>query len=449
MRDKVLAFCRRERLFQPGDRVVCALSGGADSVAMTHCLLSLRQELGIEVRAAHYNHCLRGEASEEDEAFVRRLCVSWGIPLSCGRGDVAACALRTGQSVEEAARHLRYEFLLSQPGIVAVAHNADDQVETVLLHLLRGTGLRGLGAMRPRQERIVRPVLTVTRAEIEAYLLECGLDHREDHTNGEDEALRNRLRHHVIPLLKAENPSLSAAVERMTGLLRQDEDYLQAQTEALLEAAERPGGWDCRMLRGASPVLRGRAIRRLLTIPKPSMAHVRAVETLLEGTDGSASADLSGGFRAVREYELLRLERIAEEEDWEPLRLRPGESVWIAELGLRASLRGPVILQKSVDSLCTFAIRCDMMNPDPAVWIRPRKTGDRLHLPGGSRSVKRWMIDRKIPAGQRGRLPVLETAAGVAAVYSVGADCRQAAAPGEPAWIIEMNRGEIDDDQSI
>lgn len=449
MKDKVLEFCRREQLFQPGDRVICALSGGADSVAMTHCLLSLQQELNIHVTAAHYNHCLRGEASDEDESFVRRLCASWGIRLICGRGDVAADAAQTGRSIEEAARHLRYDFLRAQPGIIAVAHNADDQVETVLLNLIRGTGLKGLGAMRPRQERIVRPVLSVTRAEIEAYLLEQGLPHREDHTNGEDEALRNRLRHHVIPLLKAENPSLSTTVERMTGLLRQDEDYLEAQTEELLESARRPGGWDCRVLQAAPPVLRSRAIRSLLTVPKPSMAHVKAVEAMLVETDGSSSVNLSGGFRAVREYGLVRLERAEPPTAWEPLLLHPGETGTIPALNMSASMTGPMILEKTVDSFCTFAIRCDMMKINPAVCIRPRRSGDLLHLPGGTRTVKRLMIDRKIPASQRGLLPVLETEAGVAAVYGLGADDLQAAEPGELVWIIQLERGEIRYDQPI
>lgn len=438
MKDKVLEFCRRERLFRPGERVVCALSGGADSVAMTHCLLSLAEELQIEVTAAHYNHCLRGEASEADEAFVRRLCASWGLELVCGRGDVAENAARTGRSIEEAARHLRYDFLLSQPGVVAVAHNADDQVETVLLNVLRGTGLRGLAAMQPRQERVVRPVLTVTRGEIEAYLQAEHLPHREDHTNGEDEALRNRLRHHVIPLLQAENPSLSATVARMTGLLRQDEAYLEEQTRQLLELAKRPGGWDCRILQTAPPVLRSRAVRQLLTIPKPSMAHVRAVEKLLEDTDGSASADLSGGFRAVREYGLLRLERADTPPAWELLELHPGETGYIPALNLEVSMNGPVILEKKPDSRYTFAVKYDMMKANPVVWIRPRKQGDTLHLPGGTRTVKRLMIDRKIPASQRGLLPVVETENGVAAVFGLDADCLQAANPGEAVWIIQF-----------
>ncbi len=438
MRNKVLDFCRRESLTVPGQRVTCALSGGADSVALLHCLLSLREELGVEVSAAHYNHCLRGAESDGDEAFVRRLCASWGVELAVGRGDVAACARETGRSLEEAARQLRYAFLLSQPGLIATAHNADDQAETVVLNLLRGTGLRGLGAMAPRQGRVIRPLLPVTRAEVEAYLSAHGLPHREDSSNHRDDALRNRLRHHVMPLLRAENPNLSETVGRMTDLLRQDEAYLEERTDALLAQAARDGGWDCRTLRAAPAVLRRRAIRRLLELPKPSMAHVDAVDRLLDRLDGSASADLPGGVTARREYGLLRLETAHGPETFQPVRLEVGQQVLLPELSLRISAEGPVILEKELDYLSTFAIKYDMIDKAKVLWVRPRRTGDTLRLPGGQKSLKRLMIDRKIPAARRNTIPVLADGQGVLAVWQLGVDFDRMARPGEQALLIEI-----------
>ena len=448
MRDKVLQFCRRERLTKPGDRVVCAVSGGADSVALLHCLLSLRQELEIEVAAAHYNHCLRGEASDGDEAFVRGLCASWGVPLEVARGDVAAHAAGTGQSVEESARHLRYAFLLEQPGSIAVAHNADDQVETVLLNLLRGTGLRGLCAMAPKGERVIRPLLTVTRAEIEAYLSAHGIPHREDATNEEDEALRNRLRHHVTPLLRQENPDLPNTVARMTELLRQDEAYLEEQTGELLKKSRRDGGYDCRTLREAPAVLRRRALRTLLTIPKPAKIHVDAVETLLRDLRGSACVELPGGFVMRREYGLLRLEQAGTPNTFAPVDLEPGQTARIPGTDWEVSLIGPVILEKSVDSIPTFAVKYDMIGKGCTVTVRPRRTGDCLTLSGGTKSVKKRMIDRKIPAAIRDNLPVLAVGPDILAVYGLGTDVRRAAAPGDRAAIIQIrSRGEKDHDQ--
>lgn len=438
MRNKILDFCRREGLTVPGQRVTCALSGGADSVALLHCLLSLRAELGVTVSAAHYNHCLRDAESDEDEDFVRRLCASWGVELAVGRGDVAACARETGQSLEEAARRMRYAFLLSQPGLLATAHNADDQVETVLLNLLRGTGLRGLGGMSPRQGRVIRPLLPVTRAEVDAYLLANGLPHREDSSNQTDCALRNRLRHHVTPLLRAENPSLPETVGRMTDLLRQDEAYLEDQTAALLARAARDGGWDCQTLQDAPAVLRRRAIRRLLDIPKPSMAHVDAVERLLETRNGSASADLPGGVTARREYGLLRLEQAHGPETFQPVLLAAGQQAFLPEPGLWVSVTGPVILEKELDCLSTFALKYDMIDETKSLWVRPRLPGDALRLSGGQKSLKRLMIDRKIPAARRGLLPVLADSQGVLAVWNLGVDFVRAARPGEQALLIEI-----------
>lgn len=415
----------------PGSTVVCAVSGGADSVALLHWLWSNRQKLGITVTAAHYNHCLRGEASDGDEAFVRKLCTSWHIPLAVGRGDVARSARQSGMSLEEAARQLRYEFLLAQPGYIAVAHNADDQVETVLLNLLRGTGLKGLCAMDAVSGRLVRPLLAVTRQEIEAYLQKHGLPHREDATNTEDNALRNRLRHHVIPLLRQENPNLAGTISRMTALLHQDEAYLAARTDQLLDAARRAGGYDCLTLAGAETVLRRRALRRLLEIPKPAQAHVEAAEALLQTCEGSAEITLPGGYILRRQYNILSLDQAGQPECFTPVTLHPGENALLPEAGLRIFVDFPEILEKSLDCLSTFALKCDMMEEHPALTIRPRQMGDTLRRSGGQKSIKKWMIDAKLPACRRGLIPVVSWNSTVLAVYGLGASCLHIGQPGD------------------
>lgn len=429
MRDKVLAACRQ--LFAPGDRVVCALSGGGDSVALLHCLLSLRQELEITVAAAHFNHCLRGEESDGDEAFVRQLCADWGVELSVGRGDPRSL---TGESPEEAARHLRYEFLMAQPGLIATAHHGDDQIETVLLNLIRGTGLKGLCGMQPKNGRLVRPLLEISKEEVEKYLSENGLKCRFDSSNGADDALRNRLRHHVLPFLRQENPNLTAVFCRMTALLQQDEAYLEAKTAEILQKSAVKNGFDCVYLTNSPAVLRRRAIRQLLEIPKPAAVHVEQVERLLTDCSGSASVNLPGGLTAIREYGVLRFERKLPSDTFAPAVLRPGEDVLLPDL--RISLRGPVVLEEEVP----FAIHCD--GEEPVITIRPRQTGDRILLPGGHKTLKKWMIDRKIPAAQRDRLPVLADGRGIIAVYPLGCDTARQARPGERAWIISFQEQE-------
>ncbi len=429
MRDKVLAACRQ--LFAPGDRVVCALSGGGDSVALLHCLLSVRQELGITVAAAHFNHCLRGAESDGDEAFVRQLCAGWGVELAVGRGDPHCL---TGESPEEAARHLRYEFLMAQPGWIATAHHGDDQIETVLLNLIRGTGLKGLCGMPPKNGRLVRPMLEVSGEEVEKYLAKNGLKWRFDSSNAADDALRNRLRHHILPLLRQENPNLTAVFSRMTALLQQDEAYLEAKTAEILQKSAVKNGFDCAYLTNSPAVLRRRAIRQLLEIPKPAAVHVEQVERLLTDCSGSASVDLPGGLTAIREYGVLRFERTPPANTFSPVLLRPGQDVSLP--GLRISLRGPVVLEEETP----FAIRCE----DEAVTItvRPRQTGDRILLQGGHKTLKKWMIDRKIPAAQRDRLPVLADGQGILAVYPLGCDLARQARPGDRAWIISFQNEE-------
>ena len=425
-------FVALQALCAPGDRVICALSGGADSVALLHGLLAVKDELSLTVTAAHFNHCLRGAESDADESFVRELCAQWNVELAVGRGDPKAL---TGKSPEEAARELRYAFLLSQPGLIVTAHHADDQAETVLLNLLRGTGLKGLCGMEPRQGRILRPMLEISKRELLAYVTEHCLPYRTDSSNLCDDALRNRLRHHVMPLLQAENPNLTETVSRMTKLLRQDEAFLQQQVDALLETAVRENGYDCPTLLAAEGVLRRRAIRQLLPNPKPSMTQVEVVEALLSRQDGSAAADLPGGYLARRTYSLLTFEAAEASTPFPPCTLQVGKPVLLPELGLTVSLTGPEVLSRPVDNKTTFALRFDA---DPKVQVRPRQTGDTIHLSVGQKTLKKWMIDRKIPAHRRDLIPVFADEQGVFAVFGLGADVNRTANVGETAWILHI-----------
>lgn len=385
MKNKVLAAL--VRLTSAGQTVTVALSGGADSVVMTHCLASLGEETGIFVRACHFNHHLRGAESDSDEAFCREFCKKLGIPLTVGHGDVKARMARTGESLEEAARNLRYGFFAAQDGLIATAHTADDNAETVLLNLVRGTGLKGLGGIPEQRENILRPLLKVTRAEVMAYLLAHGLDHREDSTNEEDDCLRNRLRHRVLPLLKAENPNFLTGVSRMTENLRQDEALLQEQADGLTSVTD---------LQNAPEALRRRAIRaRLSQIPKLSFAHIEAVEAIVLGDKPSAEVSLPG-VTARREYDRLILDG-GETPSFAPVTLPCPGQVTIPELGL------------------TFS--CEEAG-DP-ITIRPRKAGDSIRLKGGSKTVKKLLIDKKIPAQRREMVPILERNGKILAVWGI------------------------------
>ena len=259
------------------------------------------EALGVTVSAAHFNHRLRGAESDRDEAFVRKLCDDWGVPLAAASGDAAARARETGESLEEAARNLRYTFFASLGQAVATAHTADDNLETMLLNFLRGTGLTGLGGIPPKRDFLVRPILCCTRQEVLAYLDAHRLPHVEDSTNAADDCVRNRLRHNVLPLLKAENPALAETALRTAQLLRQDDAFLDCLAETALQTASAGTmAWRCDALRAEPDAVRTRAVRAMLQtihIPKLSHAHIEAVDRLLFTDDPSASPSPAAGKR--------------------------------------------------------------------------------------------------------------------------------------------------------
>lgn len=440
MEDKVFRFLRDNDLITPGDDVTVALSGGADSVALLWVLRTLAPTLGLTLRAAHFHHGLRGAEADRDADFCAKLCADWEIPFSLGRGNAAARAAETGESVEEAARVLRYDYLCrTAPGKLATAHNADDNAETMLLHLLRGTGLRGLGGIPIRRDRIVRPLLCCTRAEIEALLQREGLPHVEDGTNAEDDCLRNRLRHRVLPLLREENPSLSRTLGRTAALLREEDAFLSrlaAQAEAECRAES---GWSCEKLLRLDPVLRRRVLLGMLTklgLEDPALRYVDALERLLTAGP-SAAAALPGGWVAQRTYDLLGFSEMGPLPVLRETPLSvPGDTELPDGLG-RISCCVTKNLKNCKKNLTTFALKYDMI-ATLELRARGRRSGDRLTLSGGTKSVKALMIDRKLPARLRNSIPVLTAAGKPIAVFGVGADPAWLAGDGEEAVMIKL-----------
>ncbi len=428
MKTEVLARCRRERLFSAGDRVIAAVSGGADSMAMLWCLHSLQEELGITLCAAHFNHGLRGTEADEDEAFVRAFCAAHGIECFAGRADVAAFAKESGMTQEEAAREKRYEFLLSLPcDRIATAHNADDNAETVLLHLLRGSGLRGLCGIPPKRGRIVRPMLSVTREEILLFLREEGVAWREDRTNEEDDCLRNRLRHHVMPLLYSEAPDLLKKLLRSCELLRGEDELLDKLAGKLLE----PDGDGYRIapLLTADDALQKRALRLILRESLPQNAaqsHIAALQSLLRSNDPSAQLDLPNGLTARRRYDTLAITEGGKIPSFPETALNVPGVTHIPELRLRVVCTVEEKFQKQGNTAFQFAVKYDMIATD-ALKLRPRRTGDRMQMDGGyTKTLKKLLIERRIPRDKRESLPVLTGGERVLAVLGLGvsADCR-------------------------
>lgn len=441
MENTVLAYLRENAMLSPGDDVTVALSGGADSVALLAVLRALRRTLEITLRAAHFHHGLRGAEADRDEAFCRALCAEWEIPFTCGRGDAAAEAARTGESLETAARSLRYAFLeQNAPGKLATAHNADDNAETLLLHLIRGAGPRGFCGIPPVRGRIIRPLLCVTRSEILQYLAQHGIPHVEDSTNTDDGCLRNRVRHRLMPLLRAENPSFTQAANRAMRLARAEDAYL---SRLAAEAAARcavPGGYSAEALLRLEPVLRRRVLLsalHTLELASPSEADVLRLEALLRSRNPSAALTLPGGIRVCRSYDVLLLHPQEPAPELPPCALNvPGETQLPGGAGV---IRCTVTKNSDFDhkNLNIFAVNYAMIT-ERGWTARSRRSGDRLTLSGGTGTVKSLMIDRKIPRALRGRLPVLLCGERLIAVFGLGLDPAYRAAPGERALLFQF-----------
>lgn len=417
MRDKVTQAVFDSGLLSPGQTIVCAVSGGADSMALLWALWSLRNELSLTVIAAHFNHRLRGEASDADEALVKQFCMAHKIPLRISSGDVAIEAERTGESLELTARRLRYAFLESLDcDKIATAHHADDNLETVLLNLVRGTGLRGLCGIPPVRGRIIRPLLSCTKEDLAAYCESNKLPTAIDATNEEDDARRNRLRHQVIPALKKENPRLAETALTMTALLRQDEEDLRVQAEAALEACHSKDGYSVPMLRGYSESVLSRAMRLILKqygVKNATSAHVEALVGLIFSNDPSAKVDLPEDLIAFREYDSLLFHQRGELRSLLPRELAPG-MLDLPEAHLRVFV-SPAEAQVHTPEVFT-------VSPKGKLYVRSREVGDKLTLSGGTKSLKKRMIDRKIPKLSRDLIPVLCDEEGLLGVWSFGED---------------------------
>ena len=412
MLERVLDLAREYDMLPHGGTVLVALSGGGDSMCLLHLLSALGSKGGFSVAAAHYNHRLRGAESDRDEAFVRDFCAARGIPCILGGGDVAVEAKRLGRGLEETARRLRYAFLQESAlrlgaERVATAHNADDNAETLLLHLVRGSGLQGLTGILPRRDKVVRPLLTTPRGEIEAYLKEHSIPFVEDSTNADLAYTRNRLRHTVMPLLREMNPNLTQSLSDTVRYLRADNDFLNAQAAMICQSAR----WaednvviEARLLAQAPAAVAPRVARRLLEMMGDgdtdcSAAHLGAIVNLCRGEDPSAVCFLPGGLLVQRVYrDLLFTTEKEFPAPFAPLPLAAGENV-IPGTGWTVKLSPPL----------------------PGLVARPRKRGDEITLPGrGTKTLKKLFVDEKIPRRLREQIPVIADEQGVLAVAGFG-----------------------------
>lgn len=407
-------------------RVLAAVSGGADSVALLCCL----RALGCDVAAAHLNHCLRGRESDRDEAFVRTLCEKLDVLLTVESVDVGAYALEYRLGTEEAARRLRYDFLERTADAVgadwiATAHTADDNLETVLFHLVRGTGAQGLAGIPPQRGRIYRPLLQITREEVEAYLAAQGQDHIIDSSNLSDRYTRNRIRHHVVPALREIAPHAARSVLRMSEQIRADAACLDEMAEAyrIPHAPIKDGEAviDCGALRGLHDSLRSRILKKtLLQLGLPmsevSSRHLCALSDLL---DRSGETDLPGGWTACTDGAELIIFRRAP--DWDAVSVGIGENT--LPNGRILTLRAVEKCTGVHNPFNSFLADRDKIDIG-SLSVRRAAANDRLEIEKyrGARTVRRLCDDCRIPRRMRHDLTILFDKNGVIAAESIGLD---------------------------
>ena len=435
---------------RPGNRVGVAVSGGADSVALLLLLLELREKLGVVLSVAHFNHKLRGKASDADEKFVAKLAAKHGLEFHSASVFVAKKAKDERANVEDAARRARYDYFRSlvESGVckrIAVAHTADDQAETVLAHLLRGTGLAGLGGIHPVSGPVIRPLLGVRRSELRHFLRARKQTWREDATNRDTKRMRARIRKKLLPLLEKQfQPAIVEHLATLAELAREDEEFLDALVEERIRAAVQKNNAQARIavndlfeprhkggfntentdLVEKKKALSTRMVRRMVEKVKPRAGqlganHVDAVLELARGGQSGSSLTLPGGVEVRKERDALVFQAVENLGERAP-RGTPQEYEY------KIDLVGSDTEVRVAELGCVFRLRVIDWPPkrgetstDGAVLDRDRlrfpmilrnwRAGDRLH-PMGHRSahkVKRLLNERHVSRWERDGWPVL------------------------------------------
>ncbi|MDL2215675.1 tRNA lysidine(34) synthetase TilS [Ruminococcaceae bacterium OttesenSCG-928-N02] len=489
MNIKAVKTIEKYHMLQNANKVIVALSGGADSVALFHFLMENRARYQIEIAAAHLNHGLRA-AADADEKAVRKLCEQTGVPLFVKRVDMMEGPRPRGKGTEEWGRELRYAFfseLAEQHGaLVATAHTLSDNAETLLFNIARGTGLKGMGGIPPVRGFFIRPLIETTRAQVELYCATHGLSYVQDQTNFEDTYARNRIRHHVVPTLQGVNSAFLENAGALAGEMAQLYTYVQAHANTLLEGAAVPGGYACRHLLAADEVLRRHALYSILQpAGNVSRRAVALCESLLE-KGGSVQVNsaytfhVHGGVCVLKES-TARAPAVANTLEYQPFSREAAhvnaveQAIVLAKKAAEAanttgenmqegSMRVRGVAQKGQALQAWYelpaypgvyhlpgghvlrltcvpyeefvnnrknslknAVDYDIING--IAFIRTRRSGDRFSPVnrGVSKSLKKYFSEEKIPVAVRDTLPLL--CMGAQVLYLPGKGAAQNAAP--------------------
>lgn len=416
---KVAESIAKNNILREGDRVLCALSGGADSVALLVILKELSNKLGISLCAAHLNHGIRGKEADRDEKFCEKLCMELGIPFVSEKADVPAECKKSGEGLEECARRIRYAFLRKAEAElgcnkIATAHHADDNIETVLMHMIRGCSLRGLTGIEPVSYDLIRPLLSVRKHELVSFLLEKGIDYVFDSTNNDLDSTRNLIRHKILPVIYEINPSADKSFNRMTESLSDISEHLRTQTSLLPSNLSRE-----RMAELDGAILSMYIVRRYgevfanTDIPQISSDSVKLIANAVRMEKGTVKYDIPGDVTVyISDAGISFKPRKKEAITDFCVPLTFGENI-ISPIGYRILIATDKKVaeewQNIYKSSILTSVNFDKITNDGKLklCVRNRRQGDRYTFGGMSRDVRRQLINFKIPSEERDALPVI------------------------------------------
>lgn len=423
MKCKVIDTIIKYSMLSGHNRVIAALSGGADSAAMLSILNDLKHDMGFELVAAHVNHGIRGADADSDESFVREMCDRLGVELYVLKADVPSEASRSGEGLEECGRRIRYGFFdsLGEAAAIATAHNADDRAETFLLNFTRGASLRGLCSIPPVRGNIIRPLITCTKAEIVDYCEQHSIAYVTDKTNSDTAYSRNRVRCNVVPQLREINPAFDRSAIRCIGLLNEDNELLERLTRELISRAYAGGSYDAAVIAAADIALSKRALSRITEDATGITPDYDCINRMLALLDVGGVAQISGEvFARVRKGRLEFPQSV--QNAVEPRILSSG----VTDFGA-FTLKCEVIpageannSQKCDNNVLDYYIDCDRIHGQAVV--RSRLQGDSIRLAGRgcTKLLRRLFNEKGIAPEQRDGICVIADDAGVLVAEGFG-----------------------------
>jgi tRNA(Ile)-lysidine synthase len=434
LKDKVLKYVEENFMIEKGDSILVALSGGPDSVCLLHILYSLSKKMNIFLYAAHVNHCLRGEEAIKDEKYAEELCKRLNIPFYCKRVDIKSISKERGVSTELAGRDERYKFfdeLKENLSInkIAIAHNANDQAETLIMRIIRGTGLEGLVGIKPIRDSVyIRPILCLTRKEIEQYCNEQNLNPRIDQTNYEEIYSRNKIRLKAIPFIQENfNKDIVSTLNRLAYMCNMDNEFIESKVDEKYQEFCKDEGqcfYICKEGFDEFEALVTRIIRRALMNFSGiqynfEMKHVYDIISLQKGESGK-SINLPNGIKAINVYGNVKLEKVKEKIDFKAINQYifnisevdekfVNKEIKLEQFGYYMNLE-IIKLEKKINFSNEQLVKYfDYDKIKEKIIIRSRADGDKIIPLGmrGRKKLKDIFINEKIPKDVRDRTPIV------------------------------------------